>query len=214
MSCCCPHSRSAGRFFSRFARRYRRRFQRKGFEASQLSLLEGIERVGFQDATILEIGSGVGALHQHLLKQGAASAVGVDLAPTMIEEAEALAHENGLTDRTRYRLGDFVEEAETFEPADVVILDKVICCYPDAERIVEKSAAQARRAYAYSIPRNRWYMRLGVAVTAFVMRLFRSDFRPYVHDPERIDAWLTTAGFARRYEHRTVAWLTRAYVRG
>ena len=103
---------------------------------------------------------------------------------------------------------------ETFEPADVVILDKVICCYPDAERIVEKSAAQARRAYAYSIPRNRWYMRLGVAVTAFVMRLFRSDFRPYVHDPERIDAWLTTAGFARRYEHRTVAWLTRAYVRG
>jgi hypothetical protein len=46
------------------------------------------------------------------------------------------------------------------------------------------------------------------------MRLLRSDFRPYVHDPERIDAWLSAAGFARRYEHRTVAWLTRAYVRG
>lgn len=213
MSCCCPHSRSAGRFFSRFARRYRRRFQKKGFEPSQRSLLEGIERAGFQNATILEIGSGVGALHQHLLKQGAASAVGVDLAPTMIEEAEALARENGLEDRTRYRVGDFVEEAETFDPADVVILDRVICCYPDAERIVQKSAAQARRAYAYSIPRDRWFIRLGAAFMALVFRLLRSDFRPYVHDPARIDAWLTAAGFARRYENHTVAWLTRAYVR-
>jgi len=214
MSCCCPHSRSAGRFFSRFAPRYRRRFQRKGFEPSQRSLLEGIERAGFQNATILEIGSGVGALHQHLLKQGAASAVGVDLSPKMIEEAEALARENGLEDRTRYRVGDFVEEAESFELADVVILDKVICCYPDAERIVQTSAAQARRAYAYSIPRYRWYVRFGAALTALALRLLRSDFRPYVHDPERIDAWLAAAGFAKRYENCTVAWLTRAYVRG
>ena len=213
MSCCCPHSRSAGRFFSRFARRYRRRFQRKGFEPAQRALLEGIERAGFQNATILEIGSGVGALHQHLLKQGAASAVGIDLAPTMIDEAEALARENGLADRTRYHVGDFVEEAESFELADVVILDKVICCYPDAKRIVEKSAAQARRAVAYSIPRNRWYIRLGVALTALVLRLLRSDFRPYVHDPERIDAWMAAAGFVKRYENHTVAWLARAYVR-
>jgi len=213
MPCCCPHSRSAGRFFSRFARRYRRRFQRKGFEPAQRALLEGIERAGFQNATLLEIGSGVGTLHQHLLKQGAASAVGVDLAPTMIEEAEALARENGLADRTRYRVGDFVEEAETFELADVVILDKVICCYPDAKRIVETSAARARRGYAYSIPRNRWYTRLGVALMALVFWLLRSDFRPYVHDPERIDAWVTAAGFVMRYESHTVAWLARAYIR-
>jgi 2-polyprenyl-3-methyl-5-hydroxy-6-metoxy-1,4-benzoquinol methylase len=213
MSCCCPHSRSAGRFFSRFARRYRKRFKKRGFEPSQRSLLEGIERVGFQDATILEIGSGVGTLHQHLLKQGAASAVGVDLAPAMIEEAEAIARENGLADRTRYRVGDFVEEAETFDPADVVILDKVICCYPDARRIVETSAAQARRAYAYTIPRNRWYMRLVTALIAFVMRLFRSDFRPYVYDPEKIEAWVTAGGFTKQYENHTVAWLTQVCVR-
>lgn len=174
MSCCCPHSRSAGRFFSRFARRYRRRIKKKGFEASQRSLLEGIERAGFQNATILEI---------------------------------------GLADRTRYRVGDFVEEADTFDPADLVILDKVICCCPDAGRIVETSAAHARRAIAYSIPRDRWLTRVGAAAMAVVLRLLRSDFRPYVHDPGRIDARLRAAGFAKRYEHHTVAWLTRAYVR-
>jgi 2-polyprenyl-3-methyl-5-hydroxy-6-metoxy-1,4-benzoquinol methylase len=212
MPCCCPHSRSAGRFFSRFARRYRQRFRRKGFEPLQRGLLEGIERAGVQGATLLEIGCGVGTLHQHLLKQGAARAVGVDLAPRMIEEAEALAREDGLADRTRYRVGDFVEEAQTFDPADVVILDKVICCYPDAQRIVEASAGRARRVYAYSIPRDRWYTRLGAALAALAFRLFGSDFRPYVHDPGRIDAWLAAAGFARRYEHHTLAWLTRVCV--
>jgi len=213
MACCCPHSRSAGRFFSRFARHYRRRFRKKGFEPSQRHLLEGIERAGFRDATLLEIGSGVGALHQHLLQRGAASAVGVDLAPAMIEEAEALAREDGLADRTRYRVGDFVEEAGTFEPADLVILDKVICCYPDARRLVEASVARARRAYAFSIPRYRWYTRLGVGMVALALRLVRSDFRPYVHDPEQIDAWLRAAGFSRCYENHTIAWLARVYVR-
>jgi len=213
MSCCCPHSRSAGRYFSRFARRYRRRLQKKGFEPTQRSLLEGIERAGFQNATLLEIGSGVGALHQHLLKQGAASAVGVDLAPKMIEEAKALARENGLADRARYRLGAFVEEAETFDAADIVILDKVICCYPDAKRIVEASAAKARRAYAFTIPRNRWFTRLSVGLLALVFRLFRSDFRPYVHDPQQIDAWLTAAGFTKQYENQTLVWLTWVHAR-
>jgi SAM-dependent methyltransferase len=214
MTCCCPHSRSAGRFFSRFARRYRRRFRKSGFEPSQRQLLEGIEYAGARDATLLEIGCGVGALHQHLLKRGAASAVGVDLAPAMIEEAEALAREDGLAEKTHYRVGDFAEEAETFDPADVVILDKVICCYPDAKRIVQASAGRARRVYAYSIPRDRWFTRLGMAFVALALRLVRSDFRPYLHDPGQVDSWATAAGFARRYENRTVAWLARVYVRG
>jgi len=214
MSCCCPHSQSARRFFSRSARRYRRRFQKKGLESLQRSLVEGIERVGFQGATLLEIGSGVGALHQHLLKQGAASAVGVDLAPAMIEEAEVLARENGLAARTRYRVADFVEEAETFDAADIVILDKVICCYPDAKRIVGASAAKARRAYAFTIPRDRWYMHVAAALTAFAMRIFGSAFRPYVHDPQQIDTWLTAAGFAKRYETQTLVWHTYVYARG
>ncbi len=214
MSCCCPHSRSASRVFSRFAWRYRRRFEKKGFEPSQRQLLEGLERAGFTHAAVLEIGSGVGNLHQHLLQRGAATAAGVDLAPKMIEEAEALARARGLAERTRYRVGDFVELADTFEVADVVILDRVICCYPDAERLVKASLAKAGRVYAYTIPRDRWYTRLGVAASALMFRLIRSDFRPYVHDPGQIEAWVSAAGFGKRYENRTFIWLTSVYARG
>lgn len=214
MACCCPHSRSAGRFFSRFAQRYRRRFEKKGFELSQRQLLEGLERVGFVNAAILEIGSGIGYLHQELLRRGAARAVGVDLAPKMVEEAEALARKNGLAERTRYHVGDFAAAPETFAAADVAILDKVICCYPDAERIVTASLAKAGRVYAYTIPRDRWYTHLGVALTALVFRLLRSDFRSYVHSPGQIEAWVAAAGFTKRYENRTPVWLTTVYARG
>lgn len=214
MSCCCPHSRSGSRLFSRYARRYRRRFEKKGLEASERQLVEGIERAGFANASLLEIGSGVGYLHQYLLQHGAATAVGVDLSPRMVEEAEALARKNGLAERTRYRVGDFIEQADSFEPADVVILDKVICCYPDAERMVKTSVARARRVYAYTIPRDRWYTRLFITIGALLLRLVRSSFRSYVHRPERIEAWVSAAGFTNRYENQTLVWLTRVYARG
>ena len=133
MSCCCPHSNSANRFFSFFAGRYRRRFEKKGFEPSQKQLLEGLQQVGYRDCKILEIGSGVGHLHQTLLEQGATSAVGIDLASKMICEAQQWADERRLTDRTAYIEGDFMEIADTVKEADVTVLDKVVCCYPDAE---------------------------------------------------------------------------------
>lgn len=131
MSCCCPHSRSAGKLFSIFARRYRKRFQKKGFEPSQKHLMEGIVQTGIQGASILEIGSGVGHIHQTLLEQGASQATGVDLAAMMIEEAQQWANDRGLGDRTHYIEDDFVTMGDDkTQVADITVLDKVICCYP------------------------------------------------------------------------------------
>jgi magnesium-protoporphyrin O-methyltransferase len=213
MSCCCPHSIDAGRFFSRVARLQRWHYRRTGLEPSQRQLVEGLKHAGIEGATLLEIGSGVGYLHQHLLEAGAAHAVGIDLAERMITEARALARARGLSARTQYRVGDFVDQADTFEPADVTILDKVICCYPDAEALVQRSLARTRRVYAYTLPRDRWYTRLGVHLQALALRLIGSRFRPYVHDPNRVAAWATAAGFERCYENETLAWLTHVYRR-
>lgn len=211
--CCCPHSRAAGRIFSRFARRARRRFERRGLEPSQRQLLAGLERAGFAGASLLEVGSGVGHLHQTLLERGAGSALGIDLAPRMTEEARAWAAERGLAARTRYLTGDFMALAEDVEPADVTILDKVICCYPDADALVHASLARTRRVYALTYPRRRWFVRLGAALGAVCLRLIGSDFRAYVHDPERVEGWIGAEGFAKRFEAVTPVWLTQVYVR-
>lgn len=213
MACCCPHSRSAGRLFSRFAHRYRRRFERRGFERSQRQLLEGLRQAGFAGARLLEIGSGVGHLHQSLLEQGAESAVGIDLAPEMIAEARQWAGERGLAARTRYVEGDFMTCAEELPDADAVILDKVVCCYPDADGLVHASLGKARRLYALTYPRDRWYVRLAVRLGGWGLRLLGSDFRPYVHSPQTIEGWIAAAGLRKRYEACTPVWLSQVFER-
>jgi magnesium-protoporphyrin O-methyltransferase len=213
MSTCCVHNRDAGRFFGWFARRYRRRFARKGLEPSQKHLMEGLTRSGFSRATLLEIGCGVGYLHQRLLLAGAVSAVGVDLSAKMLEEARAAAREQGLAERTDYRQGDLVELAETLAPADMVILDKVICCYPEAESLVTSSARLAKRVYAFTIPRDRWSVHFALWIGRLLLSLIRCGFRSFVHDPAAVDRWLKQAGFERVFEDCTFIWLTRVYAR-
>ena len=213
MQCCCPHSNSANRFFSRFAGRYRKRFEKKGFEPSQKQLMEGLKLAGFEDAKILEIGSGVGHLHQTMLEQGAASATGVDLASKMIEEARHWAEDRALAPRTEYIEGDFMEINETLTDADVTVLDKVVCCYPDADGLVHASLRKTNRVYALTYPRDRWYVRAMMGVMALAMKIIRSDFRPYVHSPERIEQWIRETGFDKVYQNDNLIWLTQVYAK-
>lgn len=213
MNCCCPHSNSADRFFSFFAGRYRKRFEKKGFEPSQQQLMEGLEKVGYKGAKILEIGSGVGHLHQTLLERGAASAVGVDLASRMIEEARHWACERELSERTDYVQGDFMEIKDSLSDAEVTILDKVVCCYPDADALVHASLSKTNRVYALTYPRDRWYVRIMTGFAAFALKIVRSDFRPYVHAPERIESWIVEAGFGKLYQNHNLVWLTQVYVK-
>jgi hypothetical protein len=213
MNCCSPHANSANRCFSFLAGGYRKRFEKKGFEPSQRQLMEGLEQAGYKDAVILEIGSGVGHLHQTLLEQGAASAVGVDLASRMIEEAQHWADDRGLTERTEYVQGDFMEIKDSLPDSEVTVMDKVVCCYPDADGLVHSSLSKTRRVYALTYPRDRWYVRAMMGFMALVMIIVRSDFRPYVHSPERIESWIVEAGFDKLYQDRNLMWLTQVYVK-
>lgn len=213
MSCCCPHSRSGGRVFSFFARKYRKRFARKGLEPSQRQLLSGLQRAGFGDATVLEVGSGVGYFHMTLLEQGAKSATGIDLAPRMIAEAQEWAADRGLAERIRYYQGDFMEMLPQIEVADVTVLDKVVCCYPDAKGLVRRSLEKTRRVYALTYPRYRLSVRLAIGLGALLMKLIGSSFRPYAHRPGDIESWITRQGFKKIYQNTTFIWLTQVYVK-
>ena len=213
MSCCCPEANSASRLFSFFARSYRKRYARKGFEKSQKQLVEGLKKAGVEGKTLLEIGSGVGYLHQTLLEQGAVSATGVDLSPKMIAEAIAGAKEKGLSDRVEYIQNDFVNIAENLDAADVTILDKVVCCYPNADALVHRSLEHTNNVYALTYPRNRWFVRLGSKVMAGIFWLLRMDFRNYVHDPAQLEQWIREAGFHKEYENQTTGWQTQVFVR-
>jgi SAM-dependent methyltransferase len=213
MACCSLPSADTSRFFSRLARLYRWRFRLFGFEKTQRQLLAGIRQHGLADANLLEIGCGAGHLHQALLQAGARQAVGVDLSARLLEEARREALQAGLAARTDYRQGDFVALADEIAPADIAILDKVVCCYPDPERLLAAALDRTRRVLALTYPRDRLLTRSGVALMAALLRLTGCRFRPYVHDPASIEHWIRRAGFRRHCRSTTFAWLTEIHLR-
>ena len=213
MSCCCPHDAGADRLFSRLARRSGRRLERRGLERSQRGLMRGLEEAGFRGARVLEIGCGTGHFHREMLRRGAAQAEGVDLAAGMIREARAHARTAGLAGRCRYHQGDFLELADRVSPAEVCVLDKVVCCYPDAHALLQAALGRTTRVLALTLPRDRFAVRAAITVAGVGMRLAGSGFRPWFHSPARVRAWIEAAGFRRLFEASTTFWLSEVYVR-
>jgi magnesium-protoporphyrin O-methyltransferase len=94
-----------------------------------------------------------------------------------------------------------------------VTLDKVICCYPQMAALVQASAARARKVYAIVVPKDRWWVRLGVAVINGLGRLFRLGFRSFVHPHVAIDREAAGQGLALHHQDSGLIWTVRLYRR-
>lgn len=209
MECCAQQG--TNRFFSRWSKNYCKRFLKKGLAKEQRLLIEGIRQESVTSKTVLDIGSGVGALHLSLLQHGAVSAVGVDIAEGMIEKARQLAREMGLTERTRYIVGDFVELNGEVPPSDITLLDKVVCCYENVYNLVEHSTAKTKAVYALTFPRDYLPVRVLFRTQIFIAQLFRFSFRPYWHDWPKVCRAIETKNFEETYRNKTLLWEARVY---
>ena len=176
-------------------------------------MVAGIRQGGINDAEILEIGCGVGGLHLSLLKAGAAKATGFDISEKMIATARALSVELGLEERTQYWHGDFVAMHAQAPSVEVTVLDKVICCYPNALELISRSTAKTRRLYAVSYPRPSPFVRFGFRSLKILLKLLRETFHPYYHEPEQIQNWIVENGFEKIYEKTTTIWLIQVFQR-
>jgi magnesium-protoporphyrin O-methyltransferase len=72
---------------------------------------------------------------------------------------------------------DFTDVAPEIPTAELVTLDRVVCCYPDFRRLLKAAAEHSQRALAFTYPRETWYMRFGLRVINFFQRLRRDPFR-------------------------------------
>lgn len=210
----CRHCRAAERTFGRrLAVRERRHYRRAGPDATAGAIVGEIERLAPRDATLLDVGGGVGVIAHELLARGFARALLVDAASAYLEAARAEAEARGTLERMRLVHGDVVDVAADLPDADAVTLDRVVCCYPEFRRLLAATAAKCRRAYALSYPRDRWHIRLVFAIQNAWRRLLRDAFRVFVHPPAEIERTLTAAGLTLVSRDRTAVWVVEVYVR-
>ena len=183
-----------------------KRYRKKGLDATARQMVEFLERRGIEGATVLEIGGGVGEIQIELLKAGAAHAVNLELSRGYDEEAERLLHEADLEGRVDRRLHDIAVDPEGVEAADVVLLHRVVCCYPDYERLLGAAAQRARRFLVFSYPPRNAVSRLFVTVENLVFRVLRKEYRSFTHPPSAMLGVLAERGLRRTFEHHTLVW--------
>jgi len=210
---CCDADYDA-MFDARTARQQLTAYRRAGPTGSTRRLIDAVRASGgVEGATVLDIGGGVGVVGFELLAAGADRLTDVDAARAYVAVARREAARRGVDDRITFLHGDFVALADEVDTADVVTLDRVICCYADWTALVDRSTAHARRLYALVYPTDRWWTRAAIWIGNLTLRLSRRAFRGYVHPARAVDARVRAAGFERRVHHHGWLWQTAVYER-
>ena len=203
---CCDSSAYGDVFGEREARRSVANFKRKGLGETATGMVAALAEHGLAGASVLEVGAGSGTAQVALLEGGAARAVAFDLSPASATVAGELLAERGLWDRVEWHTGDFVVERSAVAPADVVFLNKVVCCYPDMPLLVDAAADHARRLLAVAMPRRRWWVRAGIGGINAFLRFRRSTFRVFAHDPREVARRVEAGGLGEVASGTTAFW--------
>lgn len=206
MTGCCDPRGADDIFGDRFARSRARRYRRKGLDATSRRIVDFVVHRGVEGASVLEIGGGVGEIQLELLRRGASHATNLELVDAYDALARDMASEAGLGRRVERRIVDIAEDPEEVEAADVVVLNRVVCCYPDYDRLLRAAAEHARRLLVLSFPSRNVGTRAVLGGQNLMFRVSGKSFRTFAHPPEAMFAVLERGGLRATYRHRSPVW--------
>jgi 16S rRNA G966 N2-methylase RsmD len=199
-------------FGARFSHRMASRYRKHGLDKTARAIVELLEQ-SVVGATVLEIGGGAGEIQLELLKRGAASATNLELSPAYEPEAAALIAEAGFTGRVQRRLVDIATDPAAVQSADIVVLNRVVCCYPDYATLLGAAADHTRQQLVFSHPPRNPVSRAVVATQNLLLRSAGRDFRVFAHPPAAMLAVLAERGLQLRAVHRGRVWQVAAVSR-
>jgi magnesium-protoporphyrin O-methyltransferase len=107
---------------------------------------------------VLEVGGGIGGLQIELLNAGAAHATNVEIIDSYEAAAGALIAKHGVGGQVERHIADFADFAEHPDEtpaADIVIMHRVICCYPDPDALMAAACDLSMTAWRSPFPARR-----------------------------------------------------------
>ncbi|HET7338657.1 MAG TPA: SAM-dependent methyltransferase [Candidatus Dormibacteraeota bacterium] len=213
MSDCCTPKGYGWVFSERSAQSQARRYRRRGLDGPSRRIVDYLKKQGIDGRTVLEVGGGIGAVQLELLKAGAARATSIELTPTYERVAAELLAETGFTDRVERRVLDFAQASDQVPGADVVIMNRVVCCYPDMPRLTGAAADHAQQTLVMTFPKHNWWTRAGLGAGNVMLWLARREFHIFVHRPADIIATSRAHGLRPVFDDSGVLWRLAALSR-
>lgn len=203
---CCNHDDYQSVFSGRFARRQSRRYRRRGLTPAAQGIVDFATSQGIMGATVLEIGGGIGHVHVELLRRGASRVTNLEISENYETEAARLLELTGMADRVTRRFLDIAQASEEVQPADFVVLHRVVCCYRDYAKLLKAAAGHARKALVYSHPAVNVVNRVQFGAENGYRWLTRNDFRAFIHPPEHMVRAAESGGLAVTYQRHAWDW--------
>ncbi len=188
-----------------------RGYRKRGPAHQTKLILEAIRSLRLQNAHLLDIGGGVGVIHHELLEDVATRATHVDASSAYLKIAEDEANRRGHDERVNFIHADFTDVASDISNADIVTLDRVVCCYPDFRTLLKGAAEHSNNAIALTYPRQVWYLRIGFKIVNFFQGLGKDPFRIFLHPVNEMDSLLGREGFKRLSVRRLFVWEMALY---
>ncbi len=208
---CCDFERAADRqFTSQKAAKELQSYRQGRLGPTTRLLRDSVVDAGLNQGSLLDIGGGVGALAFELLSRGMSSALVMDVSAAYVAAASEEAQRRG--GRAQVLRADFVQASQAVPPADLVSLDRVVCCYPQYGSLLDRALAHAQRGVALSYPRDRWYVRAAVWFDN-MKRARKGGCRMFVHPPDSMQKAIESAGFVLAKRRVTLMWTMDVYVR-
>ncbi|HEV2476347.1 MAG TPA: methyltransferase domain-containing protein [Candidatus Dormibacteraeota bacterium] len=210
MGDCCTPKGYRWVFSERSAQSEAKRYRRRGLDGTSRRIVELLKRQGVEGRTVLEIGGGIGAIQIELLKAGASRATSIELTPTYEAVANELLSETGLSGRVERKVMDFAQAADQVEAADVVVMNRVLCCYHDMPRLAGAAADHARQTLVMTFPRRALWIRAGLGIGNGLLWLTRRHFHIFVHPPSEIIATSQAHGMQTVLNQNGIVWTLAA----
>ncbi len=211
---CCTYTQEANTQFGEArAREDARAYAKSGLNGHSQAMADLVSQGSVAGASLLEIGSGVGAVTLALLKRGVSRATNVEASSAYLDQARALAQQAGVESQISYRRADFTREAAQVAQADIVLMHRVVCCYPDAPALVAAAAQHSSHLLALSYPADTWYIRLFTRLENLVRRIKGSAFRMYIHSPQTIFETASAAGLRLARQGSSGIWQIAVFER-
>ncbi len=208
---CCQRQVIEDRFDRDFVAKKVQQYRQSGVKKETRLLVEALKSEGVDGLTLLDIGGGLGAIEHELLKAGVSRALSVEASQAFIDAAKTEAARQGLADKMNFVHGDLVELASQVPEADIVTLDKVVCCYQDMESLVRASVAKAKKLYGLVYPRDDWWMKAAIGFENLFENLKGSDWHVYVHPTQEVERLIRDRGMQVRFRRALIDWQIVVY---
>ncbi len=208
---CCQRQAIEDRFDQGFVTERVRQYRQSGPRKETRLLVEALRSEGVEGLTLLDVGGGLGAIEHELIKAGVSRATNVEASQAFIDAAKTEAARHGVNDQVTFLHGDLVELASQVPGADIVTLDKVVCCYRDMESLIRVSVDKAKRRYGLVYPRDDWWMKAALGFENLFESLKGSDWRIHVHSAKKVDRLIREHGMTLRFRRALIDWQIVVY---